>query len=419
MLSTLDISAPQSGQRPVLIAGGGVSGMQAALSLAALGIPVLLVEKNAHLGGQVMRLDKVYPTDHCAFCPAWSTAKACYDSPLIKVVLHAELTGLSTDGDQTLAEVTMCRPAIDPASCLFCGACADACPKKAILRRDPIMTWDPALLPAMRIDASLCDECGACAKACPVGAIDLKVQPVSVSVPVADVIYATGFAEPQPGEPEHAPEFGSGSHPDICTAMEFEAWHGESRGQDRLVTRSDGRPVRRVAFVQCAGARDVRHLPYCAAVCCMHAMKQARWLKRRQPDLDITLFYNDLRAPGAGQEAYVRVGEAEGIRLVRSRPGLVKDAGKRGVGIRYEDAATGSALGEVFDMVVVNGGLSQCPLPGKAPAAASAGPLAPVTLACGFCAEPVDVAGAVIQGVATAASAAIRRRSAESVGGDA
>ena len=77
MLSTLDISAPQSGQRPVLIAGGGVSGMQAALSLAALGIPVLLVEKNAHLGGQVMRLDKVYPTDHCAFCPAWSTAKAC------------------------------------------------------------------------------------------------------------------------------------------------------------------------------------------------------------------------------------------------------------------------------------------------------------------------------------------------------
>jgi hypothetical protein len=97
----------------------------------------------------------------------------------------------------------------------------------------------------------------------------------------------------------------------------------------------------------------------------------------------------------------------------------VKDAGKLGVGVRYEDAATGSALGEVFDMVVVNGGLSQCPLPGKAPAAASAGPLAPVTLACGFCAEPVDVAGAVIQGVATAASAAIRRRSAESVGGDA
>ena len=92
MLSALNISASQVDPRSVLIVGGGVSGMQAALSLAALGVPVLLVEKNAHLGGQVMRLDKVYPTDHCAFCPAWSTAKACYESPLITVLLHAELT---------------------------------------------------------------------------------------------------------------------------------------------------------------------------------------------------------------------------------------------------------------------------------------------------------------------------------------
>ena len=419
MLSVLNLSAEQTAPKSVLIVGGGVSGMQAALSLAALDIPVLLVEKNAHLGGQVMRLDKVYPTDHCAFCPAWSTAKACYDSPLIKVVLHAEMTGLSTDGDQTRAEITVRRPAIDPSLCVFCGACADACKEKAVLNRDPSMTWDPALPPAMRIDASRCTRCGDCVKACALGAIDLDAKPQVVTVPVADVIYATGFAEPVPGEPDHAPEFGSGSHPDICTAMEFEAWHGESRGQDKLMKRSDGRPVRRVAFVQCAGARDVRHLPYCAAVCCMHAMKQARWLKRRQPELDITLFYNDLRAPGAGQEAYIRAGEAEGIRLVRSRPGLVKDSGKLGIGVRYEDAATGTALGEHFDMVVVNGGLAQCPLPGSTPGTASAGPLEARTLACGFCAEPVDVAGAVIQGVATAVSAAIRRRSAESAGGDA
>ncbi len=413
MLNALNFSAESFDPRSVLIVGGGVAGMQAALSLAALDVPVLLVEKNAHLGGQVMRLDKVYPTDHCAFCPAWSTAKACYDSPLVNVMLHAEVTGLRTDGEQTFAEITLRRPAIDPSVCVFCGACANACKSAAILARDPIMTWDPALPPSMRIDEARCTRCGDCVKACPLSAIDLDTAPQVISVPVADIIYATGFAEPQAGEPEHAPEFGAGSHPDICTAMEFEAWHGESRGQDRLLTRSDGRPVHRVAFVQCAGARDVRHLPYCAAVCCMHAMKQARWLKRRQPDLDITLFYNDLRAPGAGQEAYIRAGEAEGIRLVRSRPGLVKDAGKNGVGVRYEDAGSGSALGELFDMVVVNGGLAQCSLPGAMPGTASSGPLAPVTLSCGFCAEPVDVAGAVIQGVSTAMNAALRRRSTE------
>lgn len=418
MLEAMNFSEKDVRKGTVLVVGGGVAGMQAALSLAALSVPVLLVERRAYLGGQVMRLDKVYPTDHCAFCPAWSPAKACYDSPLISVLLHAELAGLSTDGEGTTAEIRVNTPAIDPDACLFCGLCADACEKGAVLARDKGMTWDPAKAPSMIIDASRCDKCGSCVRACPVQAISLERSPRTLSVPVADVIYATGFEEPRPGELFHAPEFGSGSHPDICTAMEFEAWHGESSGRKTLLTRSDGRKVKRIAFVQCAGARDVKHLSYCAAVCCMHAMKQARWLKRRQSDLDITLFYTDLRAPGAGQEAYVNAGRAEGIRLVRSRPGLVR-AAEKGIGVRYDDAATGSAIGELFDMVVVNGGLAQCPLPGNVPAKQDMQPERR-PLSCGFCAEPVDVAGAVIEGAAAAAAVAQRCRAAlEEKGGNA
>ena len=398
MLSSPHLSPEQLSPQTVLVVGGGVAGMQAALSLAALGVPVLLAERNAHLGGQVMRLDKVYPTDHCAFCPTWSMARACYDAPGLRVLLHAEVTGLTTDGDRTFASILVRRPAMDPASCLFCGKCQDVCVKNAIRKRDPGMTWDPALPPVMRIDERLCDGCGACVKACPVQAVTLSPEPVSLTVPVADVVYATGFEEPAQGDAAWAEEFGSHTHPDIFTAMEFEAWHGESRAQDVLRKRSDGKPVSRVAFVQCAGARDARHLSYCAAVCCMHAVKQARWLKRRQPALDITIFYTDLRAPGAEQERYIRAGEREGLRLVRSRPGLIKPSPLGGIGVRYEDPVTGKGVGERFDAVIVNGGLAQCRLPGPAGIADSR-PFA----RCGFCNEPVDVAGAAVQGVAAAA----------------
>ncbi len=396
-----------AGPAPVLVAGGGPAGMHAVLNLAGMGIPVLLLERNAHLGGQVMRLDKVYPTDHCAFCTVWTTARSCFDSPLVHVLLHAELKGLSTDGDQPRADIEVRPSLIDPAECLFCGACSGTCRHGALLPRDMSMTWDPALPPAMRIDEARCTRCGKCAQACPAGAIHLDAAPVTLSVPVSDVVYATGFFEPGPGDAGHAPEFGGGSHPDIFTAMEFEAWHGESRGQDRLRKRSDSSPVRRVAFIQCAGARDTHHLPYCAAVCCMHAMKQARWLKRRQPDLDITLFYTDLRAPGAGQEAYVRAGISDGIRLVRSRPGLVAASeAKNSIAVRYDDPANGSATGELFDIVIINGGLGQCPLPS---AGSSGDALSAGHLSCGFCAEPADVAGSAVQGAAAAAAIARQR----------
>ena len=199
------------GEPPVLVAGGGPAGMHAALSLSGMGVPVLIVERSAHLGGQVMRLDKVYPTDHCAFCPVWTTAKSCFDSELINVLLHTEVVCLKTDGAQTIAELETRQNLIDPAECLFCGACADACTEGALLPRDLAMTWDPALPPAMRIDEKKCTRCKKCAELCPAGAIHFNVGPVRMQVAVSDVIYATGFQEPVPGTPMHAPEFGGGS----------------------------------------------------------------------------------------------------------------------------------------------------------------------------------------------------------------
>ena len=394
-------SVSSSSPAPVLVVGAGVAGLQAALDLARLGVPVELADRHDHLGGQVMRLDKVYPTDHCAFCPVWPLAKACLDHPLISVRLQTTVTDIMPEGDRFTATLHSQSPAVSPEACVFCGRCLPTCTKGALSERHPLLTWDPSRPPVVRLDQSRCDRCGACVAACPAGAIDLSASVQDCTLEVADVILATGFEEPSPSP---VPEFGAYTHPDIRTAMEFENWSAEHRVNGPVCRPSTGQIACSVAFVQCAGARDRRHLAYCAAVCCMHAAKQARWLKRRQPDTTCVLFYTDLRAPGKAQESYIRSAREAGVTCIRVRPGLVLGTPDAGAVVRYEDPATGRVVTDGFDMVVLNGGLAQCPLP-KATAAAVP---ASAERRCGFCEAPGDIAQSVVQADRTAALVAKR-----------
>lgn len=396
-----------SAELPVLVVGGGVAGMRAALCLADAGKPVFLAEKDGFLGGQVLRLDKVYPTDHCAFCPVWPFARACREHPRIRVLLHTTFMDLEERDGARIALLRASLPSVDADSCIFCGLCKAACPKKAILDHPADLPWDPAAPPSVSLDAALCDGCGACVQVCPVNAIDLSRLHAAASeelrLPVADCIFAGGFYEPRPAP---APEFGGHSHPDILTAMAFEAWTAEFRsGSGALRCLSDQRPARRIAFIQCAGARDRRYLAHCSAVCCMHAAKQARWMKRRNPDLEISIFYTDLRAPGKGQEHYMRRAADEGIRMLRRRPGLVAPldpAREKGILIRHEQDDT--VCSTIVDIVVLNGGLASCPASSSASCAGlpvhAEGVRPP--LSCGFCREPADIAQSVIQGAGAA-----------------
>jgi heterodisulfide reductase subunit A len=368
--------------------------MQAALDLANAGVQVVLAEKEAHLGGQAMRLDKVYPTDHCAFCPVWTHARACREHPRITVATGTTVLALeAARGGGTLAVLRREALPVDPRACVFCGLCEPACPKKAVMGRASDLPWDPSAPPVAHIDFARCDQCGACARVCPAGAIDFSRRAAEERLEVRDCIAAGGFFEPRPAP---APEFGAHSHPDILTAMAFETWSaefnmkpGNAAGWPRCP--SDGRPVRRLAFIQCAGARDRRALPYCAAVCCMHAAKQAAWLKRRYPGMGIAVFYTDMRAPGKAQEAYVQRAREAGVRFVRRRPGLVTPLAPREKGIAIRHERDQGVAATCVDLLVLNGGLAACPQPGGDRAQ-------PEYLAsCGFCREPADIAQSVIQ----------------------
>lgn len=379
---------------PVLIVGGGIAGMQAALDLANLGVPVRLVEQAGHLGGQVLRLDKVYPTDHCAFCPTWTHSLACREHPFITVDLWTRFASLEENNGRKVAILETLPRFINAEDCVFCGKCIDVCTPKALTPRAADLSWDPSAPPVPHVDSNRCDFCGICAEACPTKAITLAPKGETVRLPVRNCIFAGGFIEPWPAP---APEFGTHTHPDILTAMAFEELSAEFNADPAtpLCCPSDKRPARSLAFIQCAGARDRRHLEYCAAVCCMHAAKQASWLRRRQPELEVTVLYTDLRAPGKAQEAYVRNARTMGVAFFRRRPGLVAPVdGPRGKGIAVRHECQGNVGTTLVDMVVLNGGLACCPFPEGD--FQTSGPRA-ATKRCGFCAEPADIAHSVIQ----------------------
>jgi heterodisulfide reductase subunit A-like polyferredoxin len=394
---------------PVLVAGGGVAGMQAALDLASLGVSVHLVEQAGYLGGQVLRLDKVYPTDHCAFCVTWTYSLACREHPLITVDMWTRFAGMEERDGKKIAILERLPRFISAQDCVFCGQCIAACPGKALAPRAADLSWDPSGPPVPHRDASRCNFCGTCAQTCPAKAIDIASKGETLCLPVYDCIFAGGFTEANP-----APEFGAHTHPDILTAMAFEELTSECNAEPASPLRcpSDKRPARSLAFIQCAGARDRRHLEYCAAVCCMHAAKQAAWLKRRQPELAVTVLYTDLRAPGKAQEAYVRMARDLGVAFFRRRPGLVAPVeGPHGKGVAVRHECGGRVGTSLVDLVVLNGGLAGCPFPG------SELPVFELRVSgksCGFCAEPADIAHSVIQAGSAAALAVLGKNAAVS-----
>ena len=381
---------------PVLIEGGGAAGITAGLDLAAAGRRVHLIERSGHLGGQMLNLDKIYPTDHCAFCPLWTDIRRLQTDPRITVHLSSHIESLEATGEGSLATIRTEPPLIAPERCIGCGACFDACAPGAV--KPP---GEHVYPPSFRIDRDLCNRCGSCVGICPSAAIDLAREEERETLKVGQVIRAAGFIE---ADLKPLPEFGYGLHPDIMTSLEFEAWTAEAGPNDgRIVRKSGGGRPANIAFVQCSGARDDRLLPWCSAVCCMHALKQSSWVKRRDPGIDCCIFYTDLRTVGRDYYAYSRRAEDKaGVRLVRGRPGLIHPLPGGGIAVKFEDTLTQKREIRRFDMVVLNGNLRP-----------SAGDryengAEPPAEACGFAAEPADVAQSAWQGSAAAMMAISR-----------
>ena len=116
-------------------------------------------------------------------------------------------------------------------------------------------------------------------------------------------------------------EFGFGFAPNVLSNVQFERMlsaSGPTRGHIRRP--SDGKPPKRLAFIQCVGSRDTGcDNDYCSSVCCMAATKEAILAKEHEPGLDVTIFFLDLRAFGKDFDRYCeRAKKQLGVRYVRS-----------------------------------------------------------------------------------------------------
>jgi len=181
-----------------------------------------------------------------------------------------------------------------------------------------------------------------------VGNFIVKVETPSgeKSFDVGAIVVATGFDL----YPLQAlGEYGGGRYPDVITALEFERML-----KDGLKRPSDGKEVKSVAFVQCAGSRDPqRHRPYCSKICCMYIAKQASLFKQKVPDGQALVFYIDIRSQGKKYEEFVQRAIMDyGVLYIRGKVARVYEEGGR-VFVRGVDTLSGRPVEAEVDLAVL------------------------------------------------------------------
>jgi len=346
----------------VAVIGGGIAGIQASLDLASAGVTVHLIERSPYLGGKMAQLDKTFPTNDCSTCIlAPKLAEVCRH-PHIHVHTLTEvfsLKGKSPDFSLTIRERARF---VHEDRCIGCGACAERCPVRlsdefdlGLSNRKAIyLPYAQAVPMVYTIDPEHClmltkGRCGNCREACPAEAIDYEMEDRYTELDVGAVIVTAGFDQM---DPAGLAAYHHGEHPDIITSLQLERLlspSGPSGG--RLVRPSDGRPPRSIAFVQCAGSRDVRGYQHCSRFCCMASLKQAMVATEHEALDRITICYLDLRTYGKGFDAY-RERAASSVRMLRGRVAEVIPGDP--VRLRAEDTESDERGDITADLVVLS-----------------------------------------------------------------
>ncbi len=351
-----------------LVIGGGVAGIQAALDLADDGYETILVEKSPTIGGIMALIDKTFPTMDCSICILGPKMADAGKHKNIKLIANADVSSIS--GYVGNFEVSIRQKAryVDAALCTACNDCIEVCPVDVVDEWSGNLGWRKAIyipypqsVPASYIiDEQNCLglsplTCGKCIDACDKKAILYEDRDRDYTYKVGAIIVAVGF---KPFDAGRIPEYGYNRFDNVLTTLEFERLiNAAGPTQGELVRPSDFNPPGRVAFVNCVGSRDVRFNPYCSNYCCMESIKNALLIKEHWPDVDVTIFYMDIRAFGKGFEELYRRSREEGIRFVRGRPSrILQDPRNNHLMVMVEDTRTDTVLAEEYDLVVLSVG---------------------------------------------------------------
>ena len=357
----------------VLIVGGGIAGIHAALLLADAGKHVYLVEREPTIGGHMAMFDKTFPTLDCSACILTPKMTAVKSHKNITLWSYSEVTEVSGFVGNYKVKVTRKPRYVVEELCVGCQECIEACVFKVgktddefnlgLSKRKPIYIPFPQAVPqVVTIDPEACIEfkSGKCKKTCVEAcadrlAIDFKQTAKVEEIEVGAIIVSTGF---QVFDAKRVPYYGYGTYPNVYTSLEVERVLNAAGPTGGEVVMRDGRKPRSVGIIHCVGSRDENTNKHCSRVCCMYALKLAHLLEERT-GAEVYNFYIDIRTPGKSfEEFYNRVAE-EGTHFIRGKVADVYPSpdGDGRLVLQAEDTLLGKVRKFPVDMVVLAVGL--------------------------------------------------------------
>ena len=372
-IAKVNLNAPlQAGESRVtkraLVIGGGIAGIQTALDIADAGYEVDIVEKTPSIGGRMSQLDKTFPTLDCSACILTPKMVDAAGHPNIKIYTYSEVEKVSGFVGDFTVDIRKKARSVDATKCTGCGVCQEKCPSKTtpsefnrgLGNRSAIYTPFAQAIPNVPvIDREAClkfktGKCGVCEKVCQAGAINYAQEDEIVTEKYGAIVVATGFDTIKLDKYD---EYAYNQSKDVITSLELERiMNAAGPTKGHLERLSDGKAPKEIVFVQCVGSRcsDERGKPYCSKICCMYTAKHAMLIRDKYPDVNVTVFYIDVRTPGKNfDEFYRRAVEEYGVNYIKGQVGKVAPQADGSLLVQASDLLDNKQIKMKADMVVL------------------------------------------------------------------
>ncbi len=294
-----------------LIIGGGIAGIQTALDIADAGYEVDIVEKTPSIGGRMSQLDKTFPTLDCSACILTPKMVEASAHEKINIYTYSEVENVSGFVGDFTVDIRKKARSVDMDKCTGCGVCQEKCPSK-------------------------------------------KAPSEIITEKYGAIVVATGF---DTINLEKYDEYAYSQSKDVITSLELErVMNAAGPTHGHLERLSDGKAPKEMVFIQCVGSRcaDDRGKPYCSKICCMYTAKHAMLIRDKYPDVNVTVFYIDVRTPGKNfDEFYRRAVEQYGVNYIKGQVGKVIPQPNGKLLVQGSDLLDNRQILKEADMVVL------------------------------------------------------------------
>lgn len=408
------------GSQTILVVGGGIGGVTAALEAAEAGYDVVLLERSPSLGGRVAQLNRYFPKLCHPTCGLEINFQRLKKNRRVKVYTMATVGAVTGGRGDFTVGVKLAPRHVKP-NCTACGDCATAAEtslpnpfnygldtvKAAYLPHE--MAYPMRYVVAPQVVGT--PEGVRIKAACKYDAVDLDERERSFDLKAGAIVWATGW---QPYDAAALTAYHYDDSPDIVTNVEMErlaAHDGPTGG--RILRPSTGEPPQRVALIQCAGSRDYNHLPYCSRICCLASMKHAAYLREQYAEVEVDVYYIDIRAHDKLENFYRKLRNDPQVRWIKSKPASIVPGPDGRPLVCGEDTLTREIYRTAYDMVVLAVGMQPSRAADAAPIALPVddyGFIVPESsrdgvLSAGVASGPLDVSMSVQSATAAALKA--------------